>query len=114
VATFKVLDELGGEGASWKEEKDEGRDMPRQRLTFVGIGLEVSGEPELFVDAEKREKYLEHARSVLRDVRTQGRVERSAVRTVVGQLAFTARACRWGRAHLGGLYGWQDVGRGGG
>ena len=31
---------------------------------------------------------------------------------MVGQLAFAARACRWGRAYLGGMYAWQDAGVG--
>ena len=111
VATFQLLDELGEElGVSWKLSKDEGREEPRQRVSFVGVGIDVTGEPELFVEEEKRHKYLAQVRRVLAAVRGEGRVERSEVRTVVGQLAFTARACRWGRAHLAGLYAWQDVG----
>ena len=34
------------------------------------------------------------------------------VRTLVGQLACAARACRWGSVHLAGVYAWQESGDG--
>ena len=109
VAAFACLDELGEElGVSWKPAKDEGQKEPLQRVTFVGIAIDVTAEPTLLIDSAKRGKYLAQVRKVLSEVRGTGKVAREDVRTMVGQLAFTARACRWGRVYIGAMYSWQD------
>lgn len=110
-AAFQVLDELGAElGVEWKKEKDEGRDEALQRITFVGLDIDVTGEPVLAINEQKKERYGAQLEKVRHALRTEGKVERSDVRTLVGQLAFAARACRWGRVNLGALYIWQETG----
>jgi uncharacterized protein (DUF736 family) len=48
VAAFRVLDDLGVElGVEWKAAKDEGREEALQRVTFVGVDLDVSEDPTL-------------------------------------------------------------------
>jgi len=108
-----VLDDLGVElGVEWKVAKDEGREEALQRVTFVGVDLDVSGEPTLRVDRKKLVRYGVQLQKVREALRVEGSVARGEVRTLVGQLAFAARACRWGRVQLAGLYAWQESGGG--
>lgn len=101
---FQVLDELGEElGIEWATHKDVGREVAAQRMTFCGIDLCCEGTPYLEVAEEKVARYI-GALGEVTAAADAGRLRRGALNQVVGQLAFCARACRWGRGYLHHLY----------
>ena len=104
VAAFTVLDNLGDRlGVEWAPHKDEGREQPVQQIIFCGMGLDTRDEPLLTVAADKVARYQATVSAALVEA-GNGCVTQGTLQTIVGQLAFLARACRWGRGHLRGLY----------
>ena len=100
-AAFKVLDEVAQVlGITFKSSKDVGKDEALQELSVWGLLLKTAGKVELRVPEDKRTKYGRALAEVTAALSEKGEVEMEKFESLLGKLAFTSRATRWGRGFM--------------
>ena len=104
---FEVLDRVAEElGIRWKLSKDQGRAGDRTEIEVWGLVLSTAPMPHLYIPEDKKRRYKEE---LLRLDEGGSVWEADQLRSVIGQLSFCCRACRWGRGFLD--YMWDGLSR---
>ena len=95
---FAVLDEVADAlGIRWKKDKDQGADGKLTEIDIWGLRLSTEPCPRLSIPDDKRERYKVSLEGLDLAAEEWGADE---LRSVVGQLSFCCRACRWGRGFM--------------
>jgi hypothetical protein len=105
-AAFRVLDSVGDElGIMWKLSKDEGRKHPLREIVFIGFQLSTLGtDSSVSIPQDKLTAYTAELNKLFPNPQTGDRFLREDLESLVGRLGFCAKAYRWGRAYMGGMY----------
>jgi hypothetical protein len=109
--TFAVMDEIAEElGVRFKTAKDEGRPCAAEGIagqsdiTALGARFSSTGSCSMSLAPSKAEKYLDAVRQLRAEFGGSTSLPLTVIDSLVGQLSWVARLCRWGRAFLGEAY----------